>query len=330
MKKVFKVLAILSLIVLFACGKQENETKVNSQEKTIETKIVEQTKNPTKEVVYDLTTKKKDIGTTVTVEKGETLYVLEKEKISVPYDFEIGKYEVTNKEFVEFLNNYKVSKDGTYKGKPMYGIDSKHSQIGYDGKKFFIKPWKDNKGRDIDLSDYPIMWVYWYGAVAYCNWLSEKNGLDKVYDETTWISLKDEEIVKKKGYRLPTRNEWIYAMQGGSKSMKTKFAGSNNLDEVAWHEDTSMADGNSALSTREKDGITRGTMPIGILKPNELGIFDMLGSNWEWTNTDSYGGKMLLGSWWSSGGRLDPRGMWVYEILDYTGFNNGFRIMKTK
>ena len=84
MKKVFKVLAILSLIVLFACGKQENETKVNSQEKTIETKIVEQKKTPTKEVVYDLTAKKEDIGTTVTVEKGETLYILEKEKISVP------------------------------------------------------------------------------------------------------------------------------------------------------------------------------------------------------------------------------------------------------
>lgn len=328
MKKVFKVLAILSLIVLFACGKQENETKVNSQEKTIEKKGVEQTKTPTKEVVYDLTTKKEDIGTTVTVEKGETFYVLGKEKISVPYDFEIGKYEVTNKEFVEFLNNYKVSKDGTYKGKPMYGIDSKHSQIGYDDKKFFIKPWKDNKGRDIDLSDYPIMWVYWYGAVAYCNWLSEKSGLDKVYDESTWISLKDEEIVKKKGYRLPTRNEWIYAMQGGNKSTGTKFAGSDNLDEVAWHLYTSMADGNSALDN--EDGIISGTTPVGLLKSNELGIFDMLGNNWEWTNTDSYGGKMLLGSCWSDGGRLDPRGMWVYEILDYTGFNNGFRIMKTK
>ena len=62
------------------------------QEKTIEKKVVEQTKTLEKEVIYDLTTKTEDIGTTVTVEKGETLYVLEKEKISVPYDFEIGKY----------------------------------------------------------------------------------------------------------------------------------------------------------------------------------------------------------------------------------------------
>ncbi len=38
MKKIFKVLAMLSLLVLFACGKQENETKVNNQEETIEKK----------------------------------------------------------------------------------------------------------------------------------------------------------------------------------------------------------------------------------------------------------------------------------------------------
>ena len=49
-------------------------------------------------------------------------------------------------------------------------------------------------------------------------------------------------MIKKKGYRLPTRNEWVYAMQGGTKSAGTKFSGSNNLDEVAWTEETSMAD----------------------------------------------------------------------------------------
>lgn len=223
------------------------------------------------------------------------------------------------------MNAYKVSKDGTYKGKPMYEIDSKHSQIGYDSKNFFIKPWKDNKGRDLNLSDYPAMLVYWYGATAYCNWLSEKNGLDKVYDESTWVSLKDEEIVKKKGYRLPTRNEWLYAMQGGNKSTGTKFAGSNNLNEVAWYRDTSMAEGNNALDN--ENGVISGTMQIGLLKPNELSIFDMIGNVWEWTNTDSYGGKMTLGICWSNSAIA---GIWGYILLDDTRFNHGFRILKTK
>lgn len=92
-------------------------------------------------------------------------------------------------------------------------------------------------------------------------------------------------------------------------------------------EDTTMADGNSALSIRKKDGITRGTMPVGLLKSNELGIFDMLGSVWEWTNTDSYAGKMNLGTCWSSDTSV---GIWGYIFLDDTVFNIGFRILKTK
>lgn len=89
-----------------------------------------------------------------------------------------------------------------------------------------------------------------------------------------------------------------------------------------------MVDGNSKLSTRKKDGIARGTMPVGLLKPNELEIYDMIGSVWEWTNTDSYGGKILLGSCWSSGGIYDN--CWMYIYLDDTVYNVGFRIIKTK
>ncbi len=327
MKKTLKTLVIMILLILISCGKDSDSAKSNNQEKTIEKNVVKQEKNPSKEVTYDITTKKEDIGKTVTVEKGETYYVLEKENISIPYDFEIGKYEVTNKEFVTFLNEYKVLEDGTFNGKPIFDITSKHCQIGYNGKEFFIKPWKDNKGRDIDLSDYPVMLVHWYGAITYCNWLSEKNGLDKVYDETNWTDIKDDEIIKKNGYRLPTRNEWIYAMQGGIKSNGTKFAGSNKLNEVAWYEETSMVDGNSNLSTRKKDGITRGTMPVGLLKPNQLGIYDMIGNVWEWVNTDSYDGKMTLGICWSNS---EIAGIWGYIFLDDTRFNHGFRIIKTK
>ena len=55
-------------------------------------------------------------------------------------------------------------------------------------------------------------------------------------------------------------------MQGGIKSARAKFAGSNTWKEVAWYQETSMEDGNSALDN--EDGIISGTMPIGLLKPN--------------------------------------------------------------
>lgn len=94
-------------------------------------------------------------------------------------------------------------------------------------------------------------------------------------------------------FSLPTEDEWEYAARGGQKSKGFKYAGSDDLSEVAWYRDNS----NGA------------THPVGEMAPNELGIYDMSGNVWEWTETPAHSyasdvkpdGTIFIrrgGSWW--------------------------------
>lgn len=68
-----------------------------------------------------------------------------------------------------------------------------------------------------------------------------------------------------KHFRLTTEAEWEYAARGGKESENYKYAGSDNLDEVAWTVDNANSK----------------THSVGQKKPNELGIYDMSGNAWE-------------------------------------------------
>jgi len=87
-----------------------------------------------------------------------------------------------------------------------------------------------------------------------------------------------------KNFRLPTEAEWEYAARGGNRSQGYKYAGSNNVDDVAWHT------GNSSSTTHT----------VATKAPNELGIYDMSGNVYEWCQ-DRYGS-------YSSSAQTNPTG----------------------
>ena len=103
------------------------------------------------------------------------------------------------------------------------------------------------------FEDHAVIYVSWYGARAYCTWLSKKIG---------------------KEVRLPTEAEWEYAARGGKKSRGYTYSGSDSIGEVAWYADNS------------NDRVQK----VGGKSPNELGLYDMSGNLWEWCS-DWYDGN---------------------------------------
>lgn len=75
-------------------------------------------------------------------------------------------------------------------------------------------------------------------------------------------------------FKLPTWCQWTFAAIGGNQSHYYLYSGSNTLDEVAWNYNNRP----SALIL----GLY--TMPVGLLLPNELGLYDMSGNAEEWVD----------------------------------------------
>jgi formylglycine-generating enzyme required for sulfatase activity len=124
-----------------------------------------------------------------------------------------------------------------------------------------------------NTTDSPMDSITWFDAAAYCNWLSEREGIPRdqwCYDPDQEIDsgmIVPPDILQRTGYRLPTVAEWEYACRSGAETARCYGETESLLHRYAVFAD------NSAMRT---------PFTAASLRPNDFGLFDVHGNVVEW------------------------------------------------
>jgi len=184
-------------------------------------------------------------------------------RVRITKPFCLGAYHVTRGQFRQFVADTAYQTDAENGERPgAFGWDPDKKQFGFNAK----YSWRNAGFEQTD--EHPVVSVSWNDAMAFCKWLSKKEG---------------------KTYRLPTEAEWEYACRAGTTTRYYSGDDPETLAKVG-----NIADAAAKTQFPDWKYTIKGndayvfTSPVGKFKPNAFGLYDMHGNAWQWC-ADRYG-----------------------------------------
>ncbi len=194
--------------------------------------------------------------------------------------FAIAKFPTTNAQYGEFINA------------GGYGNEMHWTEMGWKWRKSRVEDepgfWRDPRFNSANL---PVVGVSWYEAVAFCNWLSDREG-------------------GRKHYRLPTEAEWEKAARGP-----------DDARNFPWGDEFELGRANTAEmgigQTTPVDSFPNGASPFG--------LWDMAGNVFEWTASKwgrNWQEMTYAYPYRKDDGRNDLEGSWARVMRGGSWFNS--------
>jgi formylglycine-generating enzyme required for sulfatase activity len=244
-------------------------------------------------------------------------------RVRITKPFYLCTCHVTRGQFRQFVKDSGYTTDAEKGEKPgAFGWDP-------DEKKFKLNEKYSWRNAGFEQTDeHPVVNVSWNDAVAFCKWLSHKEGIT---------------------YRLPTEAEWEYACRAGTTTRYYSGDDPETLAEVGNVADAAVKTKfpDWKYTIKASDGYVF-TAPVGSFKPNAFGLYDMHGNAWQWcadwcaakyyaespaddpTGPDSGDFRVLRGGSWGLGPYCSRSAIRFRITPDYRDNNTGFRVARTQ
>ncbi|MGD0897015.1 MAG: formylglycine-generating enzyme family protein [Thermoguttaceae bacterium] len=244
-------------------------------------------------------------------------------RVRITKPFYLGTYHVTRGQFRQFVKDSGYKTDAEKgEGPGAWGWDPEKKEFGFNAK----YSWRNAGFEQTD--EHPVVNASWNDAVAFCKWLSRKEG---------------------KTYRLPTEAEWEYACRAGTT---TRYYSGDDPETLAKVGNVADATAKAKFpdwkwTIKASDGYVF-TSPVGSFKPNAFGLYDMHGNAWQWcadwygaeyyaaspaddpTGSDTGDDRVLRGGSWGNGPGLARSAVRGVDSPDLRSNLTGFRVARTQ